>query len=383
MIEKQQNEYLPDEVSPPGETLAETLEELGMSQAQLAQRMGRPHKTINEIVNGKTAITPETAIQLERVLGVPARFWLKREQHYQEWRARQQDETHLRTELDWLQQLPVEEMIKLGWISAGADPIERMRTSLSFFGVASPDQWRQVWQQPKVSFRHTQAFTSEPGAVVAWLRKGQLEAQAIACAPYDAQAFRRVLQQVRALTLEPTHKILDDVRRLCATAGVAVVVVPSLTKCRASGATAWLAPTKAMLLLCLRYRTDDQFWFSFFHEAGHILLHGKREVFLDEEVGIAGKDEDDATSSKEQEADAFAAELLVPARALRKFAQAHHPYFSKENIRAFARQQGIAPGIVVGRLQHKNYLPYSHCNDLKAAVGWETMAVEWKGQSKA
>ena len=87
MIEKQQNEYFPDMVSPPGETLEETLKEQGMSQVELATRMGRPHKTINEIVNGKTAITPETALQLERVLGVPARFWLKREQHYRQWRA--------------------------------------------------------------------------------------------------------------------------------------------------------------------------------------------------------------------------------------------------------------------------------------------------------
>lgn len=104
------NQYAPDAVSPPGETLEETIEVLGMSQAELAERMGRPQKTINEIVNGKPAITPDTALQLERVLGVPAHFWLNREQHYQEWRARQAEEDRLRGEVERLAALPVAEM---------------------------------------------------------------------------------------------------------------------------------------------------------------------------------------------------------------------------------------------------------------------------------
>lgn len=371
-----ENQYAPDTVSPPGDTLAETIEELGMTQADLATRMGRPQKTISEIINGKTAITPDTALQLERVLGVPARFWLKREQHYQEWRARQQEEEQLRAEQDWLGQLPVNEMIQRGWIASCTDAIDQMRALLDYFGVASPAQWRQVWLEPKVAFRHTAAFSSDVGALAAWLRKGQLEAQAINCAPYDVVEFRRALLQVRALTAKPTHQILADVRQICAAAGVAVVVVPALTKSRASGATMWLAPTKAMLLLSLRHGKDDQLWFSFFHEAGHIVLHGKRDVFLD-----VGQKEDesfpaaatDAQTKKEQEADAFAADLLVPRQDLRRFAQAHKPYFSKEGIRAFARQQGVAPGIVVGRLQHEGHLPYTHCNELKATVEWSAL----------
>lgn len=88
MIEQELNQYAPDLVSPPGDTLAETLAALGMTQAELAVRSGRPYNTVSEIINGKASITPETALQLERVLGVPARFWLKREQQYQEWRVR-------------------------------------------------------------------------------------------------------------------------------------------------------------------------------------------------------------------------------------------------------------------------------------------------------
>jgi addiction module HigA family antidote len=77
--------YTPDHVSPPGETLLETLEMLGLSQAELAERTGRPKKAINEIVQGKVAITPETAMQLELVLKVPATFWLAREEKFRAW----------------------------------------------------------------------------------------------------------------------------------------------------------------------------------------------------------------------------------------------------------------------------------------------------------
>ena len=68
---------------------------------------------------------------------------------------------------------------------------------------------------------------------------------------------------------------------LCAHAGVAVVFVQELPNTGISGSTQWLTPTKALVQLSLRYKTDDQLWFTFFHEAGHILAHGKRQVFLE------------------------------------------------------------------------------------------------------
>jgi Zn-dependent peptidase ImmA (M78 family) len=193
--------------------------------------------------------------------------------------------------------------------------------------------------------------------------------------------FKRALRQVRALTVKPANLIFSDVRELCAAAGVAVVVVPALTKSRASGATMWLNPDKAMLLLSLRYGKDDQFWFSFFHEAGHIVLHGKRDVFLDDEPFGDDAQEDRlgtaaaADALAEHEANAFAGDMLIPRQDLLRFALAQKPYFSKEQIRAFAGKQGVAPGIVVGQLQHKGHLPYSHCNELKAAIDWSWLGV--------
>lgn len=359
-----QNQYTPDYVSPPGETLQEVLEERGMSQAELAERTGRPKKTINEIINGKAAITPETALQLERVLGIPASFWNNRERRYREARVRAEEQERLQKQIAWLDLIPVKAMIKLGWIQRYQDKVEQLRSVLNFFAVASPEQWEGIWCSTHVFFRKSQAFQTDPGAIAAWLRQGEIEANEISCASYDANKFREVLRQIRTLSVEPPEIFQPEVVRLCAEAGVAVVFVPQLPKIRTCGATRWLNPNKALIQLSLRYKTDDHLSFAFFHEAGHILLHGKRDVFL-EGKGVQGVDEQDL----EEEANKFAADILIPPAELKRFLASGQQQ-SKLVIEQFAAEIGIAPGIVVGRLQHDGVLPPTHCNDLKQGFEW-------------
>src|SRR5262245_17607320 len=165
--------FEPNFASPPGETLAETLEALGMTQAELAERMGRPLKTINEIVVGKAMITSDTALQLEKVLGVPASFWSNRERLYRDALARHREAGQLEQQLDWLNTIPVKELIRVGWIASAADAVGRLRAVLSFFGVAGVEEWRDLWESPEAVFRQTSAFADSPGATAAWLRKGE------------------------------------------------------------------------------------------------------------------------------------------------------------------------------------------------------------------
>ncbi|MBW4486504.1 MAG: helix-turn-helix domain-containing protein [Trichocoleus desertorum ATA4-8-CV12] len=356
-----QNRYTPDYVSPPGETLLEILEEQGMTQAELSERTGRPRKTINEIIKGKAALTPETAIQLERVLGIPAQFWNKREQQYREALAKKEEQERLKSKVEWLRQIPLQEMITRGWIDSNKDNIAQLEIVLTFFGVASPEQWQEFWSTRTVEFRKSAAFESDPGALSAWLRKGELEAQKINCASYQADQFRQALHQIRNLTIEPPELFQPIMVQLCSEAGVALVFVPQLPKTRASGATRWLTPDKALIQLSLRYKSDDHLWFSFFHEAGHILLHGKKEIFL-ELNNKAGK------LDKEEEANRFAADFLVPPAELKRFVELGQR--SKLAIQKFASEIGITPGIVVGRLQHEGILPQNYCNDLKKWFEW-------------
>jgi len=355
-----QNEYEPDVVSPPGETLKETIDACGMTQAELAARTGRTRKLINEIIKGKAAITPETALQLERVLGVSADFWGNRERHYQDAVAREQEREYLANATDWLRKFPVREMRRLGWIRKLADKVAELRELLGFFGVTSTEAWEDVWGQVEVSYRKSDTFQADSFALAAWLRKGELVGQDIRCEPYDAIRFRQVLPDVRRLTTQTAGVFQPGLVQLCASCGVAVAFVPQLPKIRASGATRWLTPTKALIQVNLRYRKDDHFWFTIFHEAAHILADSKKAVFLDTEH---------FEGEHEQKANRFAAEQLVPQADLRGFVVSTR-HLSMDAIRGFARRQGIAPGIVVGRLQHQGDLPHSYCNRLKRTLVW-------------
>lgn len=359
-MSKKRNQFVPDYVVPPGDTLLETIVALGMSQAELAERSGRPKKTINEIIKGKAAITAETALQFETVLGIPASFWNNLEQNYQETLARINETKKLQQQINWLKKIPISHLVKRGWIRYNADKVQQLKEALNFFGVASPEQWNARWLGPQVSFRKSKAFQSDPGAVASWLRRGELLVQGIRCMPFDPVRLRAALAKIRTLTAQPPEVFQQEVANFCAEAGVAVVFVPEIPGIRACGATWWANSTKAVIQLSLRYKRDDQLWFSFFHEAGHILLHGKKDRFI----------EDDEKDVKEKEADEFAAELLIPKRDFQRFVSSRR--FIRIDIGAFARAQGIAPGIVVGRLQHEDHLPHSHLNDLKRRLVWKS-----------
>lgn len=360
MTEQIRNQYSPDTVSPPGETLEEILDARGMSQAELAERTGRPKKTINEIVKGKAAITAETAIQLERVLAIPASFWIAREQNYREALARAREFDLLATQTEWLNVVPYRAMAKLGWVSDHKEKSFQLDEVLRFFGVASPASWQGVWSGSAPAFRQSPAFRSEPVAVAAWLRKGEIEASRQECGEFSEQSFRTALTRIRSLTRDLPRDFATTVQNICQASGVLVVFVPELPGTNVWGATRWLTQSRALIQLSLRYKTDDHLWFTFFHEAGHILLHGKRDVFIE--------DDQNEQSDKETEADSFARDWLIPMSQYRVFCRKGS--FSCAAASRFAYEIGIAPGIVAGRLQHDGYLDRTYCNNLKRKVDW-------------
>jgi addiction module HigA family antidote len=360
MNEQIRNQYVPDMVSAPGETLEEVLMERRMSQAELAERTGRPKKTINEIVKGKAAITPETALQFERVLGIPAGFWMAREQNYRESLARAKEALDLEKQAGWLDQIPYRSMVRLGWLPEHREKARQLEEVLRFFGVASPNIWDGIWGAGNPAFRRSPTFESEPGALAAWLRKGELNAAQQETAEYDTDMFKKALERVRSLTRQLPKNFVVFLIQECNEAGVCVTFVPELPGTRVWGATRWLTPTRALIQLSLRYKTDDHLWFTFFHEAGHILLHGRRDVFIE--------GDDLEQNSKESEADAFAQGWLIPGSRYRSFRRLGA--FSCAAVGRFAFELGISPGIVVGRLQHEGYLKRTECNDLKKKVDW-------------
>ena len=355
------NQFEPDYAIPPGEILEETLGARGMKKAEFAERCGRSEKMISQIISGQAPLTAETAIQFERVLGVSAGIWNNLEANYRLAIAKAEQQQELKQQKNWAKRFPVSKMVALGFIPKPESPTDQVAKLLDFFGVGSAAAWEERCARVCIAYRKSPSFKSAPESVATWLRMGELLAEDIDCEPYDRESFIGALSSIRGLTRKSPDVFVPEMQSLCADAGVAVTLVPELPKTHLSGAAHWLNKDKALITLSLRHKSDDHLWFSFFHEAGHILLHGKKDVFIDE-----SKFDD---KDKEEEANRFARNTLIPLKKYRVFQQLGR--WSAEAIIDFAKQLGIAPGIVVGRLQHDGLIPYSHHHRLKRRFVWK------------
>lgn len=361
MIRNEVNKYNPDVVSLPGDSLAETLEFLKMSQKELADRLGVTGKTINEIIKGKQSITPSISLRLELTLGIPASFWNNRQRTYDEHRVRLEEKRKLKSEKKWVLRFPYDQMAQFGWIRHASSEGERLQNLLSFFGVASPDAWtRYYWKSMRAAYRRSTKHRVDDYALAAWIRRGEIEARSLTCKPYSQDKFKATLSEVRKLTILPASVFVNRITNLCADAGVAVVFVRELPR-TASGAARWLNAEKAIIQLSLKYRTDDHLWFAFFHEAAHVILHRKKDIFIE---SVSYQDD------YELEADKFAEDVLIPRKDIEDFLKYRNSR-SKQAIRDFSRKLGISPGIVVGRLQKMGIIPWRNCNDLKRRFQWK------------
>lgn len=358
------NQFRPDYAVPPGWVLEERLEVQGISHAEFARRCGRSPKLISEIIAGKAPLEPETALQFEKVLGVDASIWLGIEADYQLHRARETEAAAAGGYGAWLKGSPVRELVKRGVIrrpESDADAVSRL---LSFFRVGSVEAWRLKYGLAHVAYRHSPSFKSDEAALATWLRLGELEAEGQECTDYNEAGFKQALREIRGLTRAPIEEALPRSRQLCNQSGVALALIKPLPKTALSGAAWWLSPKKAVIQLSARHKTDDHLWFSFFHEAAHILLHSKKNVFVDE---VNGGD-----AELETEANDWAANTLVPRAVWERFVQSSPR--SELAVRTFAEEQGISPGIVVGMLQHQGVLPWTHLNRLKVRLSWKDEA---------
>ena len=360
MVTDSQNQYQPDFVTPPGETLQDTLDSLGMSQTELAQRTGKHKKTINAIVKCKQEITPKTALQLEKALGVPASFWNNRQKRYDEFLAKAEETQRLKKQENWLREFPLKEMKKHKYIDDKDDSVSLMEKILKLMGVASPSAFQVHLHKLSIQYRKSSAFKVNQYALAAWLSKGRELALAMRCKPYDRKGFRQSLKKIKNMTDPLPHNFVTELQNICAENGVKVVFVPELPRMPVYGATYWISDNP-VIQLNIRGKKDDILWFTFFHEAGHVLLHEKKKaVFLDV---------DKREGIEEEKANLFATEMLIPRRELEAFINSAQ-HLSYDNILQFAQQQGIAPGIVVGQLHHFGYAPYKNFQKLRRSLKW-------------
>ncbi len=355
------NEFHADIAFHPGETLAEKLEELSMGPKEFALRAGKPEKTILAILRGDSSITPEMAVIFESVLSIPARFWIKKQYSFDEYKAREKRALSIRNAMDWAGRFPYADMVRHGWVAARAKPEEKVAELLNFFGVSSPEAWENYFfnQQLKVAFRISLAGTKAPHALSAWIRQGEIQARAIECGPYSEPEFRKALDDIKIIMAQQPEDFFQKLQKACLACGLKVVHTACVKNAPLSGASRWIRDNP-LIQLTGRYKQNDRFWFTFFHEAGHILRHGKKDIFL-ENVEYS-----EADLQKEKEADDFAEEWTFSR------AQEHEVLKEKplalERVREFAIKFNTHPAMIIGRLHKKGILPYSVGNEFLVKI---------------
>jgi len=348
-----------DLLSKPGDTILETLECMRMSQVALAKRMGRTPSKVNDIISGKEPITTVTALQLEKVLGIDAQFWLNREMLYREQLTRLDEEETLMQYMGWLKMQPVKELKKLGYLKSDRLSVATVHECLKFYGVVAPMQWEALYVDEYVSAKYKNRVEHEGalGALSAWLPIGEIEMRKWALKPYNKEVFKESLQAIRKLVSGQAEHWADSMQDLCRQAGVALVFTDCISKVPIGGAVRWVGG-HPLIQMASSYTSNDRFWYTFFHEAAHVLLHGRKEVFLEHFEGYV------PDAALEKEADAYAHKMLLPVDIKSELKDR----ITEQNICDIAQKYTTHPAIVLGRLQHLGLVPVNFGNALKIRV---------------
>ena len=303
--------YTPTEIEHPGVILEEKLQEMDMTIKELAARSEKPEKSLIDIIQGQCSITPDMALAIEYVTGMPAEVLLNWQQRYDEAKSREKMVHKLGRVKTWLSTLPLKEMIDKGWVEAREQVGEQVDTVLRFFGVVSPKAWEDYYfnQRLKVAFRISLEKTSDPYAIAAWLRRGEIQAMDTFLEErYDPKRLKEKLPEISLLLLSPPDDIVDRLTDILAETGIKLLFTEPLSGVPIKGATRWIYGSPCIQLLSDRQEYEN-FRFTVLHEIGHILLHGKKDIFL-EEAGFK-PDDDLAYERKEKEADAFARKMMT------------------------------------------------------------------------
>lgn len=354
--------WQPQWVSRPGDTISHLMSRQALDVARLAGRMGKDRGLIQQLIAGTAAIDDEMAASLALHLGGTENFWRNRQLQFDQALDRAVGAISADDARDWLSSLPMADLARSGWIARGRGTAA-LRSVCAYFGVSSPSEWQRHYTSfaNAFSYRTSQGFENKLGALAAWLRQGEVEADDVFCEPWDANKLKKIVPEIRRLTkLKKPSQFISKLRGLCASAGVALVFVRAPAGCSASGATRFVSSKKAIIVLSFRHLSDDHFWFTLFHEIGHLLLHGRDATFIDGDAAD--------NSTKEREANEFAERTLIP---MERLADLEHIQLSTNSIIRYSVSIDIAPGIVVGQLQHHRLLGPKQLNHLKRRYSWD------------
>ncbi|UTH75678.1 ImmA/IrrE family metallo-endopeptidase [Chromobacterium sp. IIBBL 290-4] len=353
------SEFNPHWTSSPGATITDLINIKNIEKTELANFINLGLRETDQLLRGDVVITVRIAELLSKHLGGSSDFWLIRESNYREDLIKIEQLKEKESLTQWAKKFPVREMRKRGWLD---DKLDSLESILSFFSARSAEEWENIYSRKIAAsaFRASKKLDEDIYSTIAWIRQGEVCAEKITCRPWSKEILNDSISRLRNLTIiKDPLAYLPIVQKILAECGVAFVIEKTITGCRVSGVTTFLSNNKAMILQSGRYGTNDHFWFTLFHEIGHLILHSSKSTFLDY----------DSLSNQhhphEIEANIFSQNTLIPPHYQEQLINLQPNYRS---ILKFAKKINIAPGIIVGQLQYRGLLPRHHLNKLKEKI---------------
>ena len=334
--------------TPPGATMKEQLNDRGMSQKEFAARMDMSEKHISRLINGDVQLTPETAVRLEMVLGVPAKFWNNLEAIYREKMIKAEAENAMDADAEMAKQFPYSEMAKFGWVPETRVAKEKVVYLRKYFEVVELSLLGNQ-QITRIACRRLATTEKSDLALMAWAQKAKIIARDIQTEPINIKGLIATIPELRKMAVLKPKEFCPQIKKCLADCGIALVFLPHLKGSFLQGAS-FMGGKKIVLGLTARGKDADKFWFSLFHELAHIVL------------GHVGQP-DGTSDEDEKAADKWSGNTLIAVEDFERFRQGRD--YSEKSVIRFAKEQGIAPGIVVGRMQMDGMIKYSMLNHLK------------------
>ncbi len=334
--------------TPPGATIKEQLIDRGLTQKEFSIRMGLSEKHISRLISGDVQLTPDVAHRLEMVLGIPANFWSNLEAIYREKVIKANEENQMDEDIEIAKKMPYKEMAKYSWIPDRSKNVDKVINLRKYFEVTRLS-YLTNFQLNQIACRRQSQTDKSDYALIAWAQEAKLEAREIETSDIDLKTLSEKLPEIRKMSTKNPKDFCPELRKILADCGIALIFLPHISGSFLSGAT-FYDGNKIVVGLTVRGKDADKFWFSFFHEIGHVLLgHINNKLGLSED--------------EEKEADQFARDSLIPPEKFNQFIEKRN--INKKDIISFAESMGIDCGIVVGRLQIEGVIDFGWFNDLK------------------
>lgn len=336
----------------PGSYVEDIIDELNITQAEFAERLGVSPKTVSKIVNGEEGISTETANKLAKLTGVSVITWLNLQSSYE---AKVLEINDLQAE----DEEKVCELIDFKYFKDNGlventryttrEKISALRKLLNLSSLSNLYEFK-----PAVSYRNTRDFTEK--SIVnsnIMLELAMNRSRDVTDNKYKKEKLQKLLPIIRKMTLQSPDVFYPELKRILLEAGIVLVSLPKLKNANLNGATKKFKNGSVLLLMTDRNKKSDIFWFSLIHELGHIYYDDFYSDYENREK----------YTEKENRADNFALDFFIPRERYEQFVRERD--FSKTAILSLSTNLDLHPSILLGRLQKDGFLQYNEFSELK------------------